>query len=68
MISSTLSDRKAQLLLRIRWLAWGAIAALLAAHLAVSVAQSAQPEILPLEQSAAHFGVTCGCSHNVETI
>lgn len=68
MTPTTLSDRKAQLLLRIRWLAWGAIAALLAAHLAVAVAQPAQPEILPLEKAAAHFGDTCGCTHNVETI
>ena len=68
MISATLSDRQAQLLLRIRWLAWGAIATLLAAHLAVPVAQSAQPEILPLEQTASHGGDTCGCTHNVETI
>lgn len=67
MISATLSDRNAQLLLRIRWLAWGAIAALLAAHFAVAVAQPAQPEILPLEQSA-HVGEACGCTHNVETI
>lgn len=68
MSPATLSDRKAQLLLRIRWLAWGAIAALLAAHLAVAVAQPAQPEILQLEQTAAHDGRDCGCTHNVETI
>lgn len=68
MTPTTLSARKAHLLLRIRWLAWGAIAALLAAHLAVAVAQPAQPEILPLEQTTAHGGDTCGCTHNVETI
>lgn len=68
MTPATLSDRKAQLLLRIRWLAWGAIAALLAGHLSVTVALPAQFEILPLEQSAAHVGETCGCTHNAETI
>lgn len=68
MIPATLSGRKAQLLLRIRWLAWGAIATLLAEHLAIAVAQAAQPEILPLEQTAAHDGKACECTHNAEPI
>ena len=68
MTLATLSDQKARLLLRIRWLAWGAVATLLAAHLAVVVAQPTQPEILPLEQTATHDGGSCGCTHNVETI
>jgi hypothetical protein len=68
MMLAALSDQRAQLLLRIRRLTWGAIAALLAAHLAVTVAQPAQPEILPLEQTAAHAGGACSCTHNPEII
>ena len=68
MIPKTLNDRQARLLLRIRWLAWGATAALLAAHLAVALTQPAQPEILLLEQAAAHAGEACGCTPNPEII
>ena len=68
MTPATLSDRKAQLLLRIRWLVWGAMASLIVAHLAVAFAQPTQPEILPHEQTAAHADDACGCTHDTETI
>ena len=68
MMLPTISRPTARLFLRIRWLAWGAIAALVAADLAVALAQPSEPEILPVQQSAAHVGGACDCSPNPETI
>lgn len=58
MTPTTLSDRKAHLLLRIRWLAWGAIAALLAIHASNAVVPRDDPDPRPYEQTEAG----CRCS------
>ncbi|MEL7727963.1 hypothetical protein AAG612_00310 [Citromicrobium bathyomarinum] len=68
MIPATLDDRKARLLLRIRWLTWGAIAILVTAHVAVALTPPAQPPIQLFEQDAAPSDASCGCSHNPEII
>jgi hypothetical protein len=68
MILSPLSDQKARLLMRIRWLAWGAIAALAMADLAVALAMPPEPETPPHLQAAPHAGATCACPHPSETI
>ena len=53
---------------RIRWLAWGAVVALLAVHLALAVASPPAPTPMQLDHVVAHAGDTCSCSHNPETI
>ena len=68
MISASLTHQQAGTLLRIRWLTWGAIAAMLASHLTLAIAQPFQTEILLLEQTAAHASGACGCTHSAETI
>lgn len=68
MIPATLDDRKARLLLRIRWLTWGAIASLVTAYVAGALTPPAQPPIQLFEQDAAHADPACGCTHNPEII
>ena len=67
---AAISPSTALWLTRIRWLAWGAVAALLAVHLALAAASppAPAPAALQLDHVAAHAGGTCGCSHNSETI
>ena len=65
---ATIAPETAQLLQRVRWLAWGAIAALLALHLVAALSQPSKPQPLSLERVAGHSGAACGCSHNPETI
>jgi hypothetical protein len=68
MILATIAPDTARLLQRVRWLAWGAIAAVLAIHFAAAFVQPSEPQILLPEQVAAHPGAACGCAHNPETI
>ena len=68
MMHSTLNNRQARLLMRIRWLAWGAIATLAIADLAVALAMPPEPETPPHIQVAPPAGATCDCPHPSETI
>lgn len=58
---AAISPHTARILLRIRWLAWGAIAALLVVH--AFAAANAPPEAatLPTAKVAADPGEACGC-------
>ncbi|MFV0644710.1 MAG: hypothetical protein ACK5NN_09470 [Sphingomonadaceae bacterium] len=60
--------RLARLLGRVRWMAWGAIIALLIIHFAVALVEQNQPEMPPFEQAAAHPYPACNCSRNLEII
>lgn len=71
MIRATLSDRGALLLLRLRWLAWGVIVALLAINLAAALHRSTSPELdfqpqsASIGQIAGSDGGSCVClQHN----
>jgi len=65
---ATIAPETARLLQRVRWLAWGAIAALLALHLVTALSQPSESQPLRLERVAGHSGAACGCTHYQETI
>jgi hypothetical protein len=65
---ATISPRTALWLTRIRWLAWGALAALAGLHASARLTSPEQPAIMPLDAAAAHSGPACGCAHGAGTI
>ncbi len=58
---AAISPHTARILLRIRWLAWGAIAALLVAHAFAAANVPSEPVSLPIAKVAAGPGEACGC-------
>lgn len=74
MIGANVSEKAALWLLRLRWLAWGAVAALLAIYLAAALAQPGprhlqlQSQPSPFDRVADHQGEACGCTQNHQTV
>ena len=65
---AAISLHTARLLLRIRWLAWGAIAALLVAHGYAAVTTARDAEAMTLTKVAARPGAACGCPSSGTTV
>ena len=57
---AVISPRSARVLMRVRWLAWGAIVALMATHLAASLAPSPPFHAVPAADIAAAAGSVFG--------